>query len=332
MSDDFQNFQKNARSLKVMSAFYLLLVGASLFLVHNSYYEPAVSYVLFYLAASVGATALLAMIPLPAEQFTNGFSGAMCVLVAASIAMMTFLSGGVSSELYLLFLPLLMAVAFHGSRQVGMVALASVLLCYALAVLPGLLDGAGVATAGAAPLVFYRLGVLLFVGVFALFSARDTYDAENDDAGDYRDGEDGSTLSRLVEGEIKQRRGAQVAVVIVDPGQVAGDVDILLDRIQARISPPVLLGEGSVFGFVLSGANDREVEGAARRALAAASSLGAVETRAGAAIYPRDARDADGLLTVAGQALEAAFEVESPSAIVISGGGTPRERRYRAAR
>ncbi|HEX2728758.1 MAG TPA: hypothetical protein VHM16_03325, partial [Rubrobacteraceae bacterium] len=72
---------------------------------------------------------------------------------------------------------------------------------------------------------------------------------------------------------------------------------------------------------------------AARRALAAASSLGAEETRAGAAIYPRDARSANDLLVAAGQALEAAFEIESPSAIVLAGRGTPRsEARYRAAR
>jgi len=327
--------------MKVMSAFYLLLLGASLFLIHSSYYEPAVSYVLFYLAASVAVTAFVAGVLLPEEQFSNGFSGAMCVLLAASIAMMTFFSGGISSELYLLFLPLLAAVALHGSRRVGIVALVSVLFCYSMAILPGLLN-AGVDTAGTAPLVFYRLGVLLFVGVFVLFSSRDgaasgssgSRDDGNDVADDRGGGDEGggATLARRVEGELRQRRGVQVAVVIVDPGRDVGDVDTLLERVRARISEPVLLGEGSVFGFVLSGANDREVESAARRALAAASSLGSSETRAGAAIYPRDARDAGGLLTAAGRALEAAFEVESPSAIVISGGDTPREKRYRAAR
>ena len=54
-------------------------------------------------------------------------------------------------------------------------------------------------------------------------------------------------------------------------------------------------------------------------ALAAASSLGARDTRAGAAIYPRDARSAEDLLISAGRALEAAFEVESSSAIVLAG-------------
>ena len=77
----------------------------------------------------------------------------------------------------------------------------------------------------------------------------------------------------------------------------------------------------------------RAYASAARRALAAASSLGSEETRAGAAIYPRDARSANDLLVAAGHALEAAFEIESPSAIVLAGRGTPRsEARYRAAR
>lgn len=338
MSD---NFQKNARSLKVMSAFYLLLVAASLFLIHSAYYEPAVSYVLFYLAASVAVTAFVAMILLPEEQFSDGFSGGMCVLFAASIAMMTFFSGGVSSELYLLFLPLLIVTALHGSRGVGVVALAAVLFFYALAIIPGLLD-AGADTAGTAPLVFYRLGVLFFVGVFVLFASRGTVDGQSSSqtssardksrSGKESDEDGGSALSRRIEGELKQRRGVQVSVVIVDPGSEVADVDLLLERVRTRISEPILLGEGSVFGFVLSGANDREIESAARRALAAASSLGANETRAGAATYPRDARSSGDLLTAAGRALEAAYEVDSPSAIVISGGNTPREKRYRAAR
>lgn len=325
-----ENFQNNARSLKVMSAFYLVLVGASLLLIHSTYYEPAVSFVLFYLVASVAVTAFVAVILLPAEQFTNGFSGTMCLLFAATIGMMTFFSGGLSSELYLLFLPLLIVAALHGSRGIGLVTLAGVLFCYALAIIPGLLN-AGVATAGSGSLVFYRLGVLLLVGSFVLFSARERMGISPEDA-DRSAEEDGSTLLERVESELRQRRGVQVAVVLVDPGRGIEDVDLLLERVRARISDPVLLGEGSVFGFVLSGSGDREVESAARRALAAASSLGASETRAGAAIYPRDARSANDLLVAAGGALEAAFEVESPSAIVISGSDTPRERRYRAAR
>jgi hypothetical protein len=107
----------------------------------------------------------------------------------------------------------------------------------------------------------------------------------------------------------------------VDPGRRVEDVDLLMERVRARIGEPILLGEGLVFGVVLSGVDDRAIESAARRALAAASSLGAEETRAGAAIYPRDARSADDLLAAAGGALEAAFEIESPSAIVLAGRG-----------
>jgi hypothetical protein len=77
--------------------------------------------------------------------------------------------------------------------------------------------------------------------------------------------------------------------------------------------------------------DDGGAESAARRALAAASSLGARETRAGAAIYPRDARSAEDLLVAAGQALEASFEVEGPSAIVLAGRDA-QEGGYRAAR
>jgi hypothetical protein len=82
---------------------------------------------------------------------------------------------------------------------------------------------------------------------------------------------------------------------------------------------------------VVGGVDDGGAESAARRALAAASSLGARETRAGAAIYPRDARSAEDLLLAAGQALEASFEVEGPSAIVLAGRDT-QEGGYRAAR
>ncbi len=122
-------------------------------------------------------------------------------------------------------------------------------------------------------------------------------------------------------------------MILLDPGREVEDMELLLERVRARIGEPILLGEGTVFGVVVSGVDDRAVESAARRALAAASSLGAEETRAGAAIYPRDARSAEDLLLAAGQALEAAFEIESPSAIVLAGRGASRaEGRYRAAR
>ena len=112
-------------------------------------------------------------------------------------------------------------------------------------------------------------------------------------------------------------------------------MDLLLERVYSRIGEPVLIGEGNLFGVVVSGVDDRGIESAPRRALAAASSLGARDTRAGAAIYPRDARSAEDLLISAGRALEAAFEVESSSAIVFAGRGAPQgseANRYRPAR
>ena len=322
--------RRNARSIKAFSLLYLALTAASLLLVHGASYEPAVSFILFYLVVSVGVTAAVALLLLPTAQFGGGFSGGTYVLYAAVIAMMVFFSGGVSSELYVLYFPLLLASALRGSWRITFVALFSVLFCYALAVMPGLLNGG--TDAEAAALIFYRLAGLGLTGVFAISVARNFFNVESSEDY-YATDEDGSMLLARVEDELAARRGVQVAVILVDPGRRVEDVELLLERVRARIGDPILLGEGTVFGVVLSAVDDRAVESAARRALAAASSLGAEETRAGAAIYPRDARSAEDLLVAAGQALEAAFEVESPSAIVLAGRSAPRaERRYRAAR
>ena len=321
-----------ARSLKAFSVLFLALAAASLLLVHGVTYEPAVSFVLLYLAVCVGVTVAVALVLWPAAQFTEGFCGWMYALYAAVLAMMVFFSGGVTSELYVLFFPLLLAVALHGTRGVVLVALVSILSCYALAMLPGLVDDGAEETVA---LIFYRFGALALTGVFALAVARSAAPGGVSDADDegYATDEDGSLLLEQVEGELAARRGVPVAVVLVDPGEGVEDLEVLLERVWARIGEPILLGDGDLFGLVLSGMDDRGVEGAARRALAAASSLGAKETRAGAAIYPRDARNAEDLLSAAGQALEAAFEVESPSAIVLAGRSTPRpEGDYRAAR
>ena len=314
----------------MFSLLYLALTVASLLLVHGASYEPAVSFILLYLVVSVGITAAVALLLLPTAQFGGGFSGGTYVLYAAVIAMMVFFSGGVSSELYVLYFPLLLASALHGSWRITFVALFSVLFCYALAVMPGLLNGG--TDAEAAALVFYRLAALGLTGVFTISVARNFFNVESSEDY-YATDEDGSMLLGRVEDELAARRGVQIAVILVDPGRRVEDVELLMERVRARIGDPVLLGEGTVFGVVLSAVDDRAVESAARRALAAANSLGAEETRAGAAIYPHDARSAEDLLVAAGQALEAAFEVESPSAIVLAGRSTPRaERRYRAAR
>lgn len=323
------NHRRNARVLKALSLLYLGLIAASMLLVHGNSYEPAVSFVLLYLTVSVGITGAVALLLLPTEQYTEGFSAGVYVFYAAFVSMLVFFSGGVSSGLYVFYFPLMLGAALHGTWSIGLAALVPVLGGYFLAMMPGFMEG-GTET-GAPALVFFRLFAFAVTGVFVLSAARRTAGAVRTE--EYDTDEGGSLLLERVSEELAERKGVQVAVILVDPGRRVEDVELLLERVHARIGEPVLLGEGAVFGLVLSGVDDRAVESAARRALAAASSLGAEETRAGAAIYPRDARSAGDLLVAAGQALEAAFEVESPSAIVLAGKATPRpERVYRAAR
>jgi hypothetical protein len=304
---------------------------ASLALVHTDSYEPAVSYILLYLVSSVGIITAAVVVPLlPTEQFSAGMCGSVYALYAAVLAMMVFFSGGVSSELYAMFFPLLLASALHGSWRVVLAVLVAVLFCYSLAMLPGLLEeGTGQEIAS---LVFYRLAAVGLTGLFLVYAAKAVLPADLTE--DFATDGDGSVLLERVEEELAARKGVTVGVILVDPGGDLEAMDVLLDRIWSRIGEPVLLGEDNLFGMVVSGADDGGVEGAARRALAAASSLGARDTRAGAAIYPRDARSAEDLLIVAGRALEAAFEVESSSGIVLAGRGTPQANagRYRAAR
>jgi hypothetical protein len=245
------------------------------------------------------------------------------------VALAVFFSGGVSSELHALYWPLLLAAALHGSWRIGLAALISTLAGYALAMLPAISGGAVDPEEPA--LIFFRLGAFALTGLFAIFAARSLAGARAADEG-YSVDEDGSLFLEMVAGELEARRGSQVAVLLVDPGREVEDPELLLERVRSRIGEPVLLGDGPVFGVLLSGLDERGVEDAARRALAAANSLGSEETRAGAAIYPHDARSAGELLAAAGKALEAAFEVEAPSAIVMAGRDTRRREGYRAAR
>ncbi len=326
--EDRTSRERNARVLKRLSLLYLGSVVVSLLLVHGESYGPGVSYVLLYLTVSVIVTAALALVLLPTEQFGERFCAAFYVLYAVFLAGATFFTGGVSSELYVLFFPLVFASALHGSRLVGLLAQGAVLVGYSLAMLPDMLEG--IEGADEPALVFFRLAVFALTGVFTLVVVSGAVGGEEG----YDLDEDGSALLlEKVSEELEARRGVRVGVVLVDPRRLAAeDVDLLVERVRARIGEPVLLGEGAVFGLVLSEADDPSVESAARRALAAANSLGAQETRAGAAIYPRDARSANDLLVAAGRALEAAFEIEGPSAIVLAGRTGGAEGRYRAAR
>ena len=178
----------NARGLKAFSLLFLALVLASLLLVHADSYEPAVSFVLLYLVVCVGVTAAVALLLLPAAQFTEGFGAGAYALYAAVVAMMVFFSGGVLSELYVLFFPLLLAPALRGSRGMVLTTLLAALFCYALAVLPGLLnDGAG----SEAALVFYRFCVLALAGLYSLFLARGASGGAGEAEEDYVTDQDG---------------------------------------------------------------------------------------------------------------------------------------------
>ena len=303
--------------MKGLSLLYLGLVVAALLLVHSASYGPAVSYVPLYLVFSVIVTVAVALLLLPVRQFGEGFCAAFYVLYVIFLAAAAFFTGGLSSELYVLFFPLVFASALHGSWRLALLAQGAVLISYFLAVLPNILGG--VKFTDGPTLVFFRLAAFALTNVFALTVVRSIAGSETGYALD----EDGSVLLERVSDELEARRGAQVGIILVDPGRRVEDLNLLMERVRARIGQPILLGEGAVFGVVLSGVDDRTVESAARRALATASSLGAEETRAGAAIYPRDASSAEELLIAAGRALAAAFEIESPSAIVLAGRDTP---------
>ncbi len=308
-------YAQNARNLKTFSLLYLGLLGASIPFALSPYYEPGVSEVLLLLTASVGAVGAITLLLLPAELFTRRFAAGSYIFYAAFTTLTVFFTGASSSELYVLYFPLLLVSALHRSWKVKAASLISALLGYCLVVLPDILGGE---TYALMPVLF-RFVVFVLVGGFALAVARrSTAPATNVEEDYYAPDEDGSVLLHRLSDELEARRGVQVAVVLVDPGREVQDLELLLERVRGRIGEPVLLGEGAVFGLVLSGVDDRVVESAARRTLAAAASLGARETRAGAAIYPRDARSAEDLLVAAGEALEAAFEVESPSAVVLA--------------
>lgn len=307
------------------------LVSISLLLVHGDSYEPAVSYVPLYLVVCTIVAVAVALLMLPAAQFGGGFCAAFHALYAALFAAAAFFTGGVSSELYALFFPLIIAPALHGSWQVGLLAQGAALVAYPLAMLPDVLDD--LEGEDGAALVFFRLAAFALVGAFALAMGRRTVNG-----GGYALDEDGSLLLERVAAELGgSRRGEKwVAAVLVDPGRdlPEGSVDLLMERVQARIGEPYLLGEGTVFGLVLSGADERRAESVARRALAAASSLGARETRAGVATYPRDASSAGDLLAASGRALEAAYEIESTGAIAFASSSAPeppQSSSYRAA-
>ena len=321
---------RGARVLKSLSLLYLAGLAVSLLLVHGDSYNPAVSLVPLYLIVSVLVTLAVALLLLPTRQFGDGFCVFSYALYAVLLGGITFFTGGVSSELYVLFFPLLVAPALHGNWRIGLPVVAAVLVSYALAMLPDLLDA--VEGSDGPALVFFRLAAFALAGIFSLVAVGSRGTSEPDDG--YAVDEDGSMLLDKLTSEIESRRGDPVGVILADPGQGVEDMDLLLDRVRDRIGEPFLLGAGPVLGVVLGGGDEGAVESAAKRIIATASSLGA-ETRVGAAVYPRDAKDAGNLLVAAGKALEKAFEKGSPSAVVLASRSATRTRgtgAYGAAR
>lgn len=294
-------------------------------LVHGEAYEPAVSFLpLYFVVAGLGVGAV-AMLLLPAEQFTDGFTVGAYAACAALIALLVFFSGGSASELYTMFFPFMLVSGLRGSWGIGLATLVSALAGYSAAMAPDFLNG------GAGPdtpqTILFRAAALALTGVFVLAAVRRS--GATGEGGEYALDEDGKVLLGRLADEISTGKGTETAVILVDPGRGMDDLDLLLERVNARVAEPVLLEEGSVFGLVLGDADERAVESAARRILAAADSLGARETRAGAAVHPRDARSPESLLDAAGKALEAAFEAGAPSAVVLAGQDPERRRAAR---
>ena len=332
-----ERYQGSARILKSLALLYLLFFGAALVLVHGEAYAPGVSFVILYLISSVVLTGALALLVLPGEQFSELFCTVVYLSCAVLIAPVIFFTGAASSELYVLYFPLLVAPALDAgvSRRAGLAVVAAVFVGYTLAVLPDVLGGfAGDGTSGT---VLFRLSAFVLAGIFGLFagSGKSSGRAAPEEAGSEDVGNldgKGSQLLELVSGEVSARPRVPVGVVLVDPGSGIEDMEALLERVRVRIGEPVPVGEEKVFGVVLSGADERRAEGAARRALVAASSQGAGDFSAGAAIYPQDASSPEGLLGAAARALETARDKDSTSAVVLAGKSAAGDQGHRATR
>src|SRR5215217_5258605 len=102
-----------------------------------------------------------------------------------------------------MFFPLILASELHGSWRVVFAVLGAVLFCYALAMLPGLLErGTGQEIAS---LVFYRLTAVGLSGLFLMYVARSVL--PDGLVEDYAKDEDGSILLEHVEGSSRRAGG-----------------------------------------------------------------------------------------------------------------------------
>ncbi|MCL6437266.1 MAG: hypothetical protein K6T51_01545 [Rubrobacteraceae bacterium] len=296
----------SARRMKALSLAYLLLGGASCALASSGSYEPPSSLIPLYLSTAVLAAGSVALLLMPGWTFTLRTVAWGHAFYAVFVSLIVFFTGGPVSELYPLYLPLLISAAVWRSRRVWIVSTAGVSLGYLLAALPGLLAADFVPQSP--EVIGFRLLVFLVLGALGRLGGG---------AAGVAGGE--LALVRRTEAEISARPAGRLAIILVDPGRRFGEFPALLRRVGERIAPAVPLGEGEVFGLALPVADEEEAEEAARRCVAAAASLGAKEVKVGVALYPEDATSARALLEAAGEALEAAFEAGSPGALILAG-------------
>ena len=224
-----EGYQGSARILKGTALLYLLLFGAALALVHGDAYAPGVSFVILYLISSVVLTGSLALLVLANEQFSELFCVAAYASYAVVLSPAVFFTGAASSELYVLYFPLLIAPALDAGipRRAGLVVVAAVFIGYTLAVLPDLLGS--VAGDGTSGTVLFRLSALALIGFFGMFArSREPGGAEEPEEADpeaERGLDEGSRLVKLLSGEISARPQVPVGVVLVDPGSGVEDME-----------------------------------------------------------------------------------------------------------
>ncbi|WP_273843831.1 hypothetical protein [Rubrobacter calidifluminis] len=294
----------SARRVKALSLAYMLLGGAACALASSGSYEPPSAPVALYLSTAVLVAGAFALLLMPGWAFTLRTIAGSHLFYAAFVSLVIFFTGGAVSELYPLYLPLLLSAALCRSRVVQLLSTAGVLLGYLLAALPGLLVEDAVPQSPA--VIGFRLLVFLALGTLGALGGSSAPDS-------------GKALIRRAEAEIAASPSGRVAAILVDPGRRFERLPLLMQRVGERVAPASPLGEGEVFGVLLRVADEEEAGEAARRCLAAAAALGAGEVRAGMALYPEDAASGRALLEAAGEALEAAFESGAPGALVAAG-------------
>ncbi len=123
--------------------------------------------------------------------------------------------------------------------------LVAILFCYALAMLPRLLEertGQEIAS-----LVFYRLAAVGLTGLCLVYVGKGVFPA--DPAEDHAIDDDGSVLLERVEEELAARKGVPVGVILVDPGGDLEAMEVLPERVWLRIGGPCCSGRVTSSGW-----------------------------------------------------------------------------------